>query len=201
MKGFGDHYLAQPAVTMHAESGLFDIDLKVTNLSNYQAMPLQYMCHMNYAYVENGKISSNIPDEAFTLRQTIPAHVHPNEDWLKFNDDLKASGRLINRLDDPDHYDPEIVFFSDDLTKYADEAEFRLQVDDQHQFLTKFATADFPIVTRWLLYNADQQVAAFALPGTSTPEGRLAAEKAGRLIKLAPQEVKTFHVTTGLSKG
>lgn len=45
-------------------------------------MPLQYMCHMNYAYVENGEISSNIPDSAFKLRETIPAHVKPTKNGL-----------------------------------------------------------------------------------------------------------------------
>ncbi|WP_054652683.1 aldose 1-epimerase family protein [Limosilactobacillus equigenerosi] len=200
VKGFGDHYLAQPRVTMHADSGLFDLEMQVTNLSNSQAMPLQYMCHMNYAYQDQAQISSNIPDEAFTLRQTIPAHVHPNEDWLAFNDELKQSGRLINCLDDAKHYDPEIVFFSSDLTKYAAEAEFKMTAGEGKHFVTKFKTADFPIVTRWLMYNGDQQVAAFALPGTSTPEGRLAAQKAGTLIMLPPHATKHFHVTTGLVK-
>lgn len=46
VKGFGDHYLAEPSVAMNADSGLFDICLKVTNLSNYQKMPLQYFRSM-----------------------------------------------------------------------------------------------------------------------------------------------------------
>jgi len=200
VKGFGDHYLSEPSVILHQDSGLFDINLTVTNLSKYQTMPLQYMCHMNYAYAANGKIEQNLPDDAFQLRQTIPAHVHPTADWIKYNDQLKASGELINQLDDGHQYDPEIVFFSKDLTEYADEAVFRMHLDGQHNFMTKFKTAQFPIVTRWLLYNADQQVAAFALPGTSTPEGRNAAEQAGTLIHLKPLESRSFTVTTGLEK-
>jgi len=198
VKGFGDHYLSEPSVMMRKDSGLFDINLSVTNLSKYQPMPLQYMCHMNYAYAENGRIEQNLPDEAFQLRQTVPSHVHPTPDWLAYNDKLKASGELINQLDDPDHYDPEIVFFSKDLTKFTDVAEFRLHLNEQHNFLTKFKTSQFPIATRWILYNADQQVAAFALPGTSTPEGKHAAEKAGTLIQLKPMEQRHFSVTTGL---
>lgn len=200
VKGFGDHYLGEPSVTLHKDSALFDIELKVTNLSKYQPMPLQYMCHMNYAYADQGHIEQNIPDEAFQLRQTIPSHVHPTPDWLAYNDKLKASGELINDLDDQVHYDPEIVFFSKDLTKFSDTAEFRLHFGDDHNFLTTFKTAEFPIVTRWILYNADQQVAAFALPGTSTPEGKHAAEKAGTLIYLKPLETRCFKVTTGLEK-
>ena len=200
VKGFGHHYLAEPFVTLHQNSGLFDIELTVTNLSNYQPMPLQYMCHMNYAYSDQGIISQNFPDEAFTLRQTIPGHVHPTEDWLAYNETLKESGQLINHLDDSQHYDPEIVFFTEDLTKHVEQAEFRMTVEKEHQFLTTFKTEQFPITTRWLLHNADQQVAAFALPGTSRPEGFHAAKEAGTLIYLDPHETRSFKVTTGLEK-
>ncbi|MFD1672338.1 aldose 1-epimerase family protein [Agrilactobacillus yilanensis] len=200
VKGFGDHYLSEPSVTLHKDSGLFDIQLKVTNLSNYQPMPLQYMCHMNYAYVEDAEITSNVPDEAFQLRQTIPDHVHPTPEWSAYNDALKASGKLINKLDDAKHYDPEIVFFSSDLTKYVDNAEFRVNIGNGKNFLTKFATDQFPIATRWILYNPDQQVGAFVLPGTSRPEGFAAAKKAGTLIMLKAHETREFKVTTGLEK-
>ncbi|GHP13950.1 DUF4432 domain-containing protein [Lentilactobacillus fungorum] len=198
VKGFGDHYLAEPAVTIHKDSGLFDIQLKVTNLSNYQPMPLQYLCHMNYAYVDNAQMSANVPDDAFQLRQTIPDHVHPTPEWTAYNDQLKASGKLINKLDDPNHYDPEIVFFSSDLSKYVDEAEFRVDIGKGKNFLTKFSTKQFPIGTRWILYNPDQQVNAFVIPGTSTPEGLAAAKKAGTLIMLKAHESREFKVTTGL---
>lgn len=200
VKGFGYHYLAEPSVRMTKESGLFDIRLKVTNLSNYQPMPLQYLCHMNYAYVDNAQMSSNIADENFQLRQTIPDHVHPTPEWKKFNEALKTSGKLINKLDDPKHYDPEIVFFSKDLKSIVPEAEFRVDIGNGKNFLTKFSTQQFPIATRWILYNADQQVNAFAIPGTSTPEGFTAAKKAGTLIMLDAKESRNFEVTTGLEK-
>ncbi|MFC6323550.1 aldose 1-epimerase family protein [Companilactobacillus baiquanensis] len=198
VKGFGHHYLAKPSVVLNKNSGLFDIKMSVTNLSKYQKMPLQYMCHMNYAYGANAEIGQSIPDNAFKLRESIPDHVHPTEEWLKYNEELKASGKIINKLDDATRYDPEIVFFTDDLSKYSDTAEFRMKLENGKNFMTKINTAEFPIVTRWILYNADQQVAAFALPGTSRPEGYHAAEKAGTLIFLDPLEKREFSVTTGL---
>lgn len=200
VKGFGDHYLAKPSVVMHAESGLFDIKMSVTNLSKYQKMPLQYMCHMNYAYGKNATLTDSLPDGTFKLRESIPSHVHPTDAWLKYNDELKASGKVIDKLDDETRYDPEIVFFTDDLKQYAKTAEFRMNLENGKNFVTKINTEQFPIVTRWILYNADQQVAAFALPGTSRPEGKHAAEKAGTLIYLEPLEERKFSVTTGLEK-
>ncbi len=198
VKGFGFHYLAQPSVVMHAGSGLFDIKMQVKNLSNYQKMPLQYMCHMNYAYAENATMTQTVPDEAFALRESIPDHVHPTKEWLEYNDELKASGKIITKLDDSSRYDPEIVFFTSDLTKFGKQAEFRLNLANGKNFMTRINTDEFPIVTRWILFNPDQQVAAFALPGTSRPEGYHAAEKAGTLIFLKPLEERKFSVTTGL---
>lgn len=200
IKGFGDHYHATPSVTIHKSSGLFDIRQHVKNLSKCNPMTLQYMCHLCYAYKNNATLTSNIPDNAFMLRTSIPAHVHPTPTWIKFTDELKKSGKPITNLDDPNNYNPEIVFFTKDLRDYVKEAEFRMKFDKDHEFLTRFDTKNLPIVTRWILYNADQQVAAFALPGTSTPEGRNAAKKAGTLIMLKPQETIDFHVITGLEK-
>lgn len=200
IKGFGDHYIAHPSVTMHKDSGLFDIRQYVKNLSACAPMTLQYMCHLCYAYVENATLTSNIPDNAFKLRTSIPAHVHPTPSWTKFTDELKQSGKLIDKLDNASHYNPEIVFFSDNLQNYVNEAEFKMNLGNGHNFMTKFNTKNLPIVTRWIMYNADQQVCAFALPGTSTPEGRNAAKKAGTLIMLKPGEEREFHVITGLEK-
>lgn len=200
IKGFGDHYLEKPSVTLHPDSGMFDIRQVVKNLSGYAPMTLQYMCHLCYAYVGDAVMSSNIPDEAFQLRTSVPDHVHPTPEWLAFTQDLQENGKMIDRLDDPSHYDPEIVFFSKDLRQYTDQAEFRMDLADGHTFLTTFETANLPIVTRWILFNPDQQVAAYCLPGTSTPEGQTAAKKAGTLIMLQPGEEKEFHVTTGLEK-
>lgn len=42
---------------------------------------------------------------------------------------------------------------------------------DGTTFVTRFSSAELNYVTRWILYNGDQQVAAFALPATCRPEG------------------------------
>lgn len=73
-----------------------------------------------------------------------------------------------------------------------------MQARAHHNFVTRFRTDQFPVATRWILHNADQRVAAYVLPGTSRPEGRLAAEAAGTLIHLDADASRTFSVTTGL---
>ncbi|MCF6165042.1 hypothetical protein LROSL1_1298 [Furfurilactobacillus rossiae] len=198
VKGFGDHYFANPSVTLKKGSALFDIKMFVKNLSECQEMPLQYLTHINYKFVKGAKITQNIPDRAFELRTSIPDHIHPTKEWLAFTDKVAKSGELINELDDPNHFDPEIVFFGDKLNEFVDDAVFEMTMDEKHTVKVAFNTKQFPDVTRWLMANPDLQVAAFALPATSRTEGRTAAKKKGTLIMLKPQESRSFKVTTGL---
>ena len=69
-----------PTVRLGTGETEFDIDLKVTNNSAYQPMPLQYMCHMNYAYVDDAEFGGNLPADAFRLRESVPAHVTPTSE-------------------------------------------------------------------------------------------------------------------------
>ncbi|WP_273166506.1 aldose 1-epimerase family protein [Actinomyces israelii] len=198
--GFGHHYRAEPSVALRAGVSTFDIDLSVTNLSAYAPMPLQYMCHMNYAFVPNGRMRQNLPAGAFALRRTVPAHVTPTPRWQTLNDEILAGHIDVDSLEMATEFDPEIVYFADDLPRYGRDLEFTLGAPDGPAFITRFSAADFPVATRWILHNADQRVAAFVLPGTSRPEGRLAAQKAGTLIELEAGRSRRFHVTTGIKE-
>lgn len=198
--GFGHHYRADPSVALRAGASTFDIDLSVTNLSAYAPMPLQYMCHMNYAFVPNGRMRQNLPAGAFALRRTVPAHVTPTPRWQTLNDEILAGHIDVDSLEMATEFDPEIVYFADDLPRYGRDLEFTLGAPDGPAFITRFSAADFPVATRWILHNADQRVAAFVLPGTSRPEGRLAAQKAGTLIEFEAGHSRRFHVTTGIKE-
>ncbi|EHW4557804.1 DUF4432 family protein, partial [Escherichia coli] len=178
-------------------STLFDIKMAVTNLASVD-MPLQYMCHMNYAYIPNATFSQNIPDEILRLRESVPSHVNPTAQWLAFNQRIMQGEASLSTLNQPEFYDPEIVFFADKLDAYTDQPEFRMIAPDGTTFVTRFSSAELNYVTRWILYNGEQQVAAFALPATCRPEGYLAAQRNGTLIQVAPQQTRTFTVTTGI---
>lgn len=197
IKGFGHHYRALPAVTLLAARPRINIEMVVTNLAG-SAMPLQYMCHMNYAWVAKGSFSQNIPDEAFRLRTSIPGHVHPTPAWLDYTRQLQAAPAGFDGLRRPEMCDPEIVFFADNLSQYGKALTFNLISPEGYGFSTTFDSAQFSHATRWMLHNADQQVAAFVLPATCRPEGFLAAKQAGTLISLEPGEQRRFEVETGL---
>lgn len=194
--GFGDNYLATPSISLEADASIFDIKMKVKNLGT-QPMPLQYMCHMNTAYFEGATLAQNIPDEAIKLRETIPGHVKPTKQWLDYNETLKVSPP-IQSLTDNAMYNPEIVYFMDELSKFTDAAIFEMAISDNKQLITRFDTSEFNYATRWILYNGDQSVGAYVLPATCRPEGFLAAKKNGTLLYLESQEEREFLVTTGI---
>lgn len=199
VRGFGHHYLATPSATLFAGSARFDINMRVKNLSDYQAMPLLYMCHINSAYVEQGVMRQTLPENAFQLRRTVPAHIQPTPAWHAFNEEILSGQVDAHVLDRPDCYDPEIVYFADNLAQYGEQLEFELYNPATKQtFSTRFSSQEFPHATRWILNNPDQKVAAFVLPATARPEGYCAAEQAGTLQWLQPNEEKSFTVNTGI---
>lgn len=195
--GFGDHYLATPSVHLEKDSSLFDIHMSIKNLASVD-MPLQYMCHINAAYFENAVMTQNLPDEAFALRESVPAHVQPTEQWLAYNENLKVSPPFAV-LDQPEMHDPEVVYCLDEISRFTKRAVFKMDIGGKH-LVTEFNTNEFNSATRWILCNGDQQVAAYVIPATCRPEGFLAAKEKGTLIYLAPNEERCFHVRTGISQ-
>lgn len=196
--GFGDHYRATPSVTMRGGSALFDINLEVTNLSAHATMPLQYMCHLNYRFLEGATMTQSLPVGGFRLRDSVPAHVVPTPHWERLNERLRSGEIDADSLEDAVDFDPEIVHFADDLPRGSGPLTFRMANSESFEFLTRFDPEQFPTATRWILSNPDQQVAAFVLPATSRPEGRLAAQQRGTLVRLPAGASAHYSVTTGL---
>jgi hypothetical protein len=116
---------------------------------------------------------------------------------MEYNNKLLSGEEMITALNQPEMYDPEIVFFADELNHYQEEAEFEMVLPDGTAFFTKFSTAELNYSKRWILHNSDQQVGAFVLPATCRPEGFLAAERSGTLLMLNAGEERSFTVVTG----
>ncbi|MDT0190432.1 hypothetical protein [Rothia terrae] len=96
---------------------------------------------------------------------------HSDPEWEEINRKILAGEYDASSLEGAEAFDPEVVYFADDLPTKAQQSEFKLTRPDG---------------------------SAFALPGTSRPEGFLAAKKAGTLIELEPGKTRSFTVTTGL---
>lgn len=199
VKGFGDHYLARPAVTVRRDRPLFDIAMRVENLAG-RPMDLMYMCHLNFALPEGGRIVQPVAftPENMTVRTAVPSHVPATAEYKTFLEAIARNPSLMETLDEPRRFDPEQVCYIRNVrTDARGVAHILLQRREGDGFVVDYRPADLPHLLRWILCNADQQVAGFALPSTCEPEGYTAEKRKGNVQSLPPGGVREFHVRTG----
>jgi hypothetical protein len=197
--GFGDHYEARPSVVLRPGTALFDMRMAVRNLASVP-MDLMYMAHVNFAFVEGGRIVQPAPftPDSTVVRTVVPGHVHATPDYLDLIRALAADPSGMEVLDEPERYDPEQVFYIRNV---------RAGADGRTAMLLRRPTGDalsiawdpraLPRTVRWILVNGDQKVAAFALPATCEPEGYLAEKAKGNVQSLAAGESRQFQVRLG----
>ncbi len=197
--GFGSHYRARPSISLRPDSALFDVRMEVENLGG-EEMELMYMCHLNPLFTTGAEILQPAAwtAEQVIARTSIPGHVHPTKEWKSFLQEVVGDPARMRRLDEPEKYNPEFVFFLRDLaTDDAGNAHFLLKQPQGGGCYCSFRPEDFDHTVRWILAGADQQVAAFALPATCEPEGYIAEKAKGNIKILGAGETRTFTVRTG----
>ncbi len=196
---FGPHYRAHPSVTLRQDDALFDLAMTVENRSG-RPMELMYMAHVNFAFVENGRIVQPAPFHPATVsvRRAVPAHVRPNADYLDLIDELAGHPARMEVLDQPDRYDPEQVFYVSGLgTDPAGRTALMLRRPEGDGFALSYMPAEFPHCVRWIMTDPDAGVAAFALPATCQPEGYLAERRKNHVRLLPPRGRAQFTLTLG----
>lgn len=197
--GFGPNYRAEPSVTVRPDATVFDMAMRVTNRS-YAPMDLMYMAHANFGFVPGGCIHQGAPysPDRTRVRTAIPAHVPATPTYRGFLDELAQDPARMQRLDQPERYDPEQVFYIENPgVDGAGLTHLMLQRPEGDGFTMTYAPEGFPKLVRWVLVNGDAQVAAFALPSTCYPEGFASEQAAGRVRRLGPAEVAEFSVSMG----
>ncbi|ARJ70992.1 DUF4432 family protein [Paracoccus contaminans] len=198
VEGFGPHYRATPSVTLADGQAALDWTMSVQNRSAF-AMPLQYMAHLNPAWLDGATIHQPAPwtPERTQVRAAVPAHVAPNPDYLALIGRLADDPARMRVLDMAD-LDPEQVFY---IRRPASDAEGRVSVmlrrPQGDGIAVSYRADHFPHLVRWLLANGDTRVAAFALPSTCEPEGRAAETAKGNIRHLAPGARADFALRVG----
>jgi hypothetical protein len=199
LRGFGDHYVATPSVTLAADAARIDIAMNVTNRGG-KPLDLMYMCHVNFAFVPDGRIVQPAPftPQAMTVRTALPAHVPSNPAYEARLRTLAADPAATRILSDDLVLDPEFVGYLNDIGTDDDgRTHLMLRRPEGDGFSIAYEPRRFPHTVRWLLRDPDMQVAAFALPSTCHPEGYLAERRKGHVQSVAPGETVGFAVELG----
>lgn len=197
--GFGAHYRATPRVRLRAGATRLDVVMAVENLSA-APMDLMYLCHVNFAFAENGRIVQPVPftPDHVVTRTAIPGHVAPNDDYRALLGDLAGNPARMEILNEPQRYDPEQVFYIKGLKRGADGlAHFMMSRPEGDGFTIAWDPDSMPHTIRWILANSDQRVAAFAMPATCEPEGYLAEKRKGNVRSLARGAKVSFATHIG----
>ncbi|MDO5641389.1 MAG: DUF4432 family protein [Paracoccus sp. (in: a-proteobacteria)] len=198
VEGFGPHYRAEPWVRFYQDGTMIDWGIRVANRSAF-AMPLQYMAHLNPAFLPGAEIHQPAPftPERTQVRHAVPGHVMPSADYLAFLDELAADpGRM--RVLDHEEYHPEQVFYIRQPGTDGDGvAHLMARRPEGDGIAVSYRPAEFPVLARWILVNGDTRVGAFALPATCEPEGRSAELAKGNIITLPPGAEAEFSIRFG----
>ncbi|MDR3570982.1 MAG: DUF4432 domain-containing protein, partial [Candidatus Pacebacteria bacterium] len=154
--------------------------------------------------VENAHIVQAAPytPENVAVRTAIPSFVEPTSEYRALLEALARDPGRMECLDPSLAYDPEQVFYLNNLRRDAvglTHVMMRRPAGDG--FVVSFSPDAFPYPARWLLRNADLQVAAIAQPSTCHPEGYLAEKSAGHVRSVTPQSSASFGVRLGYLDG
>lgn len=199
-KAFGDKYRALPEVKIYENSTLFDVSMNIENLAS-APMDLMYMCHVNFMPADDGEVfqMAGWNTEDMILRSSIPAHVKPTPEFLKFMDSLKENPGVTRIIRPEDEYNPEIVFYIENLGSDSTGNTHMIQkhLDSTADYIS-YNVETFSHTVRWILKNDDQKVMGMALPSTCYPEGYTAEKARGTVRTLNAGEKAEFKVKTGL---
>ncbi len=198
-KAFGDKYDASPRTMLYSESSVAEVSMTIENLASYP-MDLMYMCHVNFLPADNGELvqAAGSNTEDMIIRSSIPAHVKPTQMDLDFMDKLKSTPEATRIIRPEDDYNPEIVFYIQNLKADSDGRTHIMQkhTDGSADYIS-YNPVDLNHTVRWFLKHEDKRVIGMALPSTCDPEGYTAEKEKGNVRSLEAGEKKTFSVSIG----
>ena len=197
--GFGSHYLATPRVAIRPDETALDFVMEVENLSTAD-MDLMYLCHANFAFAEGARVVQPVPftPDKVVARTAIPGHIPETPQYRARINEFAAHPERMSTLGEPSLYDPEQVFYVKGLKRGVDGlVHFMLLRREGDAFTVAYDPESMPHLIRWILVNADQGVAGFALPATCEPEGYTAEKRKGNVRTLAGKAKARFATRLG----
>jgi len=193
---FSYFYHFIPRVLLYENSSVLSVEVEIRNLSNYP-MELMYMVHINFRLIDNGIImqpcSWNSID--MNLRSDLSDDVQLSEEYDHIIDKLSKDLKLSKIIKPEDRYDPEVVFFLDNMNSDKNGITYFIYVhpDGTADYIS-FNINELDHATRWVVKNRDQEALGLALPATCDAEGYIKEKKKGNIKFIEPRsEFKTKY--------
>lgn len=180
---FSCNYRAEPLFKIYAESSLFEISMKITNVRGSE-MELMYMAHVNFRPVDHGRLVYSAPSTNVHVSKGALAPKNKPE-YLKFLDELATHPEKHHVLEPGLPLDPEIVLSIDYLTDDDGWAHSLHIHPDGSADYVRHRPAQLDKGVRWIARTSDEDSLGLVLPSTAEAQGYL-AEKAKGHIKIIP---------------
>ncbi len=195
---FGNCYEAEPEVRLYENSSLFEISMKIKNLSG-MPMELMYLCHINFAPVEDSRLeySAHYNADSIKPRTSIPSHLKPDPEYINFINSLKTQPELHHFITRELRADPEIVFYIDYLADNEGRCHTMQVHPDGNSDYVCHLKSQLPKAVRWISRTPDHDAIAIVEPGTCEVDGYLREKEKGNLVILNPGEVYHCEIETG----
>jgi hypothetical protein len=184
---FACNYLAEPLVKLYADSSLFQISMRVTNLKR-DAQEYMYLGHINFRPVNGGRLvySARVSPRTVRVRASIPPHIPAKPGYRELLNRLATEPELHHVLTAEQAYDPEAVFSIDYLSDAHGHGHTLHVLPDGSGDYVRHRPDQLDKVIRWISRTPDQDALGMAEVATAEVEG-FAAEKAkGNVKTLAP---------------
>ncbi len=180
---FSCNYRAEPLVKLYADSSMFEIGLRVTNLKE-TPMDYMYLGHINFRPVNYGRLvySARVSPQTVRVRASIPPHIPATPAYRELLKTLAVKPELHHVLTPEQRYDPEAVFSIDYLADSDGYGHTLHVLPDGNGDYVRHRPDQLDKVIRWLCRTAEQDALGMAEVATAEVEG-FAAEKAKGNVK------------------
>jgi hypothetical protein len=184
---FTHNYVAQPTVTLGANSSRIRAGFSIRNLK-HSPMELMYLAHVNFRPVDGAVLIDTVPDDArhMRVRATLPGGRTPSEQHARLIRDMLANPALHRRIDADRAIDPELVLALDCA---ADEGgwahSMQLHPDGTADYISH-RPEELGHAVRWFSRNIDQDALGLLLPATAEADGYTAEKAKGNVRVLPP---------------
>jgi hypothetical protein len=180
---FSCNYLAEPLVKLYADSSLFHITMRVTNLK-HAPQDYMYLGHINFRPVNGGRLvySAQVSPRTVRVRASIPPHIPAKPGYRELLNRLATEPELHHVLSAEQAYDPEAVFSIDYLADASGYGHTLHVLPDGSGDYVRHRPDQLDKVIRWISRTPDQDALGMAEVATAEVEG-FAAEKAKGNVK------------------
>jgi hypothetical protein len=181
---FSHHYIAEPAVKLHAGSGRVAAGMRIRNL-RHSPMELMYLAHINFRPIAGAILIDGVAPGHIRVRPGLPPPFVPSPEHQALIARMTAAPEGHRRIDGGLTVDPELLLFLDCRADAEGWSHALQLLPDGAADFVSHRPDQLDHALRWLCQTPSEQALGLLLPATAEADG-YTAEKAKGNVRLLP---------------